>query len=234
MFNRMLDTLAVARGRLRELAARALHAEEEERKRIARELHDETLQTLAALLIRLRVAAGPSDSQRREELVEELREQVADAAESIRRIARGLRPPALDELGVVAAIEAHARTVADKANLSIEIDAEPLDGLLSPERELALYRILQEAISNVVRHARATRAWIRIRHEAGTVVAVVEDDGRGFPASEVMAGSSRGLGVFGMVERATSFGGHVAIESSPGAGARVRVEVPIQAQDQLG
>lgn len=230
VFNRMLDSLTAYRRGLRDIALRAIHAQEEERKRIARELHDDTLQTLAALSIRVGIARRASDSKAREKLLRKLRLEIVRAADGVRAIVQGLRPPALAELGVVAATKWHARTFAYTQGLSIEVDAEPLSGLLPPERELALYRILQEAISNVARHAQATKAWVRLRREGDRVVARVEDDGKGFPASEVMAGSSHGLGLFGIKERAAYAGGSVDIDSRPGAGTRVRVEIPIPAE----
>ncbi|HEX7049537.1 MAG TPA: sensor histidine kinase [Longimicrobiales bacterium] len=226
-FNAMLDGLAGYRERLREMAARALRAEEEERKRIARELHDETAQSLAALLIRLRLVRGAGEPERRDALLEEARAELSRTLEGIRRYARGLRPPALDELGLVPAIAAHARSVADATGLSISVDAPRLGGLLSPEAELALYRMTQEALSNVARHAEATEARITLQRVGHDVVVTIEDDGRGFAVDSVLRGRGRGLGLFGMRERAAYVGGEVDIESEPGRGTRVRIRIPI-------
>jgi two-component system sensor histidine kinase UhpB len=227
-FNGMLDTLATYRQRLRDVAARALNAEEEERKRIARELHDETAQLLAALLIRVRLARGADDPLARQKLFEEMRDQITVALEGVRRFARGLRPPALDELGLVVALESHARGLHESVGLAVEVDADPLDGLLTPQAELALYRIVQEALSNVIRHAAATHAHVRLTHADGVVTATVEDDGRGFPVRRVMSGSgNRGLGLFGMQERASYVGGQVEIQSREGHGTRVLATVPV-------
>ncbi len=225
-FNSMLDNLAVFRQRLRDIAARALEAEEEERKRIARELHDDTAQRLAALLLRIRVARSASDPAARDALLEEVRTELGATIEAVRRFARGLRPPALEELGLVPALEAHARRLEDSAGLRVQIEADPLEGLLSPQAELALYRIVQEALSNVARHAGAERALVRLTRMDGWVTATVEDDGRGFAVAEVMAHERRGLGLFGMQERAVYLGGRVEIDSRPGAGTRVRAEIP--------
>lgn len=226
LFNAMLDGLASYRQRLRQIAARALNAAEEERKRIARELHDETAQNLAALLVRIRVARATSDPGTRDELLEEIRRQITETLEGIRRYARGLRPPALDELGLIPAIESYARTLSEASGLTIQIDAAPLKGVLSPEAELALYRIVQEALSNVIRHAEATQARIRVERADGRVVAVIEDNGHGFDVAEALNGKHRGLGLFGMRERAAYVGGQVQIESKPGAGTRVSVQIP--------
>lgn len=230
-FNGMLDAGAAYRTRLREVAVRALGAAEEERKRVARELHDETAQMLAALLIRIRVLKSARDPDAAAAMLEEMRREVGVALEGVRRFARGLRPPSLDELGLVPAIESHARALSEITSLLIQVDAVPLEpGTLTPEAELAVYRIVQEALSNVVRHAHATRVALRVAHEGDTVRVEVTDDGHGFSPGEVMAGGG-GLGLFGMKERAAYLGGHVEVESRPGEGTRVRAEIPVSGMD---
>jgi two-component system sensor histidine kinase UhpB len=227
-FNGMLDAVGRYRERLRDVAARALGAAEEERKRIARELHDETAQMLAALLIRIRVVRAAKDPAAVGALLDEMRAEVGGALEGIRRFARGLRPPALDELGLVPAIEGHARTLQEISGLHITVHADGEVGSgLRPEAELATYRIVQEALSNVVRHARATRAAVRIAREPGRLVVTVDDDGRGFDPENAMSTDGGGLGLFGMNERAAYLGGRVRVESTPGAGTRVRAEIPL-------
>jgi two-component system, NarL family, sensor histidine kinase UhpB len=229
LFNAMLDGLDVYRQRLREVAAKALNAEEEERKRISRELHDDTAQRLAALLIRLRIARD-ADPAERDSTLEEVRREIAEVLEEIRRFARGLRPPALDELGLAAAVESYARNLSEATSLRVELETETLKGLLASEIELAVYRIVQEALSNVVRHAGATRAVVRLERADGRLIATVSDDGVGFPADEVLAGrSGHGLGLFGMQERAAYVGGTVSVRSGRDNGTTVRVEVPMAA-----
>lgn len=225
-FNGMLDSLAMYRRQLREMAARALNAEEEERKRIARELHDGTAQTLAALMIRLRLLRAAASDAERAAKIDEIRGEIAGALEDVRRFARGLRPPALDELGLVPAIESHARMMAAASGIEIDVDAESVGGLLLPEAELALYRIVQEAISNAVRHAAPSHVQVRVTRDDGFVTAVISDDGSGFDVVEVMSGRAAGLGLFGMKERATYVGGQVEIESTPGQGTRVVAAMP--------
>lgn len=226
-FNGMLDSLSLYRRQIREVAARALKASEEERKRIARELHDETAQTLAALLIRLRIARDKADPAERDALLDEVRKELGSALEGIRRYARGLRPPALDELGLVPAIASYARLLEDAGAPAISIDADPVGGLLSDEAELALYRIVQEALSNAARHAAADHVRIRIRRRPGEVRATVEDDGKGFDVADTIASHESGLGLFGMQERAAYVGGNVEITSNPGQGTCVVARVPI-------
>lgn len=225
-FNGMLDSLGMYRRRLREIAARALNAEEAERKRIARELHDETAQTLAALLIRLRLARDAADKESRDALLDDVKREISHALDGVRRFARGLRPPALDELGLVPAIESHIRMLQEASGLEITLDAEPIGGLLSAEAELALYRIVQEALSNAIRHAEAAHATVTIRRYDDHVAASIEDDGRGFSPEQTMAEPNGGLGLFGMKERAGYIGGRLEIHSRPGKGTRVEIEIP--------
>lgn len=225
-FNGMLDSLGMYRRRLREIAARALNAEEAERKRIARELHDETAQTLAALLVRLRLARDAAGKEARDALLDDVKREISDALDGIRRFARGLRPQALDELGIVPAIESHIRALQEATSLEIDLDAEPIGGLLSKEAELALYRIIQEALSNALRHAQASKVTVTIRRHPDHVAASVEDDGRGFSPQQAMAGPDGGLGLFGMKERAGYIGGRLEIHSQPGRGTRVEIEIP--------
>jgi two-component system sensor histidine kinase UhpB len=222
-FNMMLDSAGVYRTRLREVAARALRAQEEERMRIARELHDGIAQTLAALRLRLRVARAAEEAVRTEAL-EGISADLGTATEEIRRIAQGLRPPALDMLGLSPAIESHARSVAEVTGIAITTDIADTAGALSAESELALYRIVQEALSNVARHsgAASARVDLSVTHDAVTVV--ISDTGSGFVLDVAM--TRGGLGLFGMQERGAYLGGVVAIESEAGRGTQVRVTIP--------
>ena len=213
------------RKRLRDFGVGALRAAEDERHRIARELHDDTAQRLAAMLVRLRIAIREEEEGARNRMLEEIREDVLDTAESVRRIARGLRPPVLDEVGVVAAIRSHVEALRKAYGFEIEVEADEPERRLSADAELALYRIVQEALANVVRHAGAERARVRLGAADGHVIATVEDDGRGFRLEETTAPPS-GLGLVGMRERARNAGGRLEIDSEPGQGTRVRVELP--------
>lgn len=225
-FNSMLDSGTVYRHRLRDLAARAQAATEEERKRIARELHDGIAQSLAALRIRLRVARAMKDDAERSQLLEQISAEMGEAMEELRRIARGLRPPALDMLGLAPAIESHARNIADATGMVMELELEDLGHRLPPDAELALYRVVQEALSNVARHSGADTFRVRLGAADSRVFAHVEDNGRGFDVGATMSDNG-GLGLFGMQERAAYVGGTVEIESQPGAGVRVHVTVPL-------
>jgi len=227
-FNGSLDAAAQYRERLREVAARALTAAEEERKRIARELHDETAQLLAALLIRARVVRNAGDPAKVDALLDDMRTDIGAALDGVRRFARGLRPPALDELGLVPAIGEHVRSIAEIGEVDVRLEADEIPrGELAPEAELAVYRIVQEALSNVLRHADARTATVRVSREPGVLVVMVEDDGRGFDPVRVTACGPGGLGLFGMNERAGYLGGRVEVSSAPGTGTRVRAEIPL-------
>lgn len=227
--NGMLDRLADYRRRLREVAARALHAAEEERRRISLELHDDASQRLAAILMRLRIARSVADGEVKDVMLEEVRRELADTADGLRRYAQGLRPPALDELGLGAAIESHVRHVADGAVTAVDIRTEGVGRLESPEAELALYRIVQEAIANALRHSRARRIGVTVERSGGVVVATVTDDGTGFDVEPILttAAGAHGLGLFGMRERAEYVGGRVEIVSEPERGTTIRATVPV-------
>lgn len=229
--NAMLDGLAGYRRRLQDVAARALNAAEEERRRISLELHDDASQRLAAILLRLRAARTIDDPAEKDAVLEEVRRELAEAADGLRRYAQGLRPPALDELGLGAAIEAHVRQVADASPIPIEARTEDVGRLDSREAELALYRIVQEAISNALRHSRSRLIRVTVERADDAVAATVSDDGVGFDARRLLSGGEhekRGLGLFGMRERAAYVGGTVEVESEPGAGTTVRVRVPVR------
>lgn len=214
--------------RLRAFGAGALQAAEDERMRIARDLHDDTAQRLASLLVRLRVARGAADDEKRERFLDELHGEIMETADAVRRIARGLRPPSLEEVGLESAIRGLARSIREAHGLEVEVESLPAagEGRLRSDAELVLYRIVQEALSNVVRHAGATRARVRLEWSGERVLVVVEDDGRGFDAQGLGDSRGRGLGLLGMTERARYLGGRFGIESSDGRGTRLTVEVP--------
>lgn len=228
--NGMLERLSEYRARLRDVAARALRASEEERRRISLELHDDASQRLTAILVRLRIARGLDDPAVKDAMLEEVRRELAEAADGLRRYAQGLRPPSLDELGLSAAIESHVRHLAETTDVRIDVRADPVGRLGSPEAELALYRIVQEALSNALRHGRPDAIAVRLERKGAAVTAGVFDDGVGFDPDAMAAGQSsdRGLGLFGMRERAEYVGGRVEVASRPGDGTAVRVAVPTE------
>jgi signal transduction histidine kinase len=224
-FQRLLDVMTGDRRRLREVAARAIRAQETERARIARQLQEETAQSLAALLFHLRAARVTEDAEAHDAMLDEVRAALSETTDTVRRFARGLHPPALEELGVGAAVEAYAAALADPRGPRVEVRADDVRPLLGRERELSLFRILQEALANTVRHASASSVRVEIAVDGDVVRATVADDGRGFAVEETEAAHPC-LGLFGLRERALYAGGSARVESAPGRGTTVRVEMP--------
>jgi len=213
------------RKRMRDFSEGALRSVEEERQRIARELHDDTAQRLATLMLRVRLLAIEGDEGRRAQGLEELREQILEAAEGVKRIARGLRPPELEEVGLRSALQAHLRGLWEGAGFRVEVDMDPVENLLDLEGKLCLSRIIQESLSHALRHSGADGARVTVRASDGRVVALVQDEGRGFSAERISLDGG-GLGLVGMQERALMLGGRVLVDSTPGEGTRVRIELP--------
>ncbi|HUF76908.1 MAG TPA: PAS domain S-box protein [Longimicrobiales bacterium] len=217
--------------RLRNFSEGALQATEEERRRIARELHDDTAQRLATLILRVRRLAEERDHHKRSQLHEEIREELVDAAEGVKRMARGLRPPEIEELGLALAITAHVRSLREGAGFEVQAELDAVDHALSVTAKLALYRIVQEALSNARRYSGVDRARIRLFLEDGTVVAEVSDEGIGFTQSQALE-SGGGLGLVGMKERAAMVGGRLTIDGESGKGTKVTVTVPVGGREK--
>lgn len=219
-----------ARKRLQDFSEGAMRASEEERQRIARELHDDTAQRLATLMLRVRLLALESDPDAMGDRLEDLRAELLETAEGVKRIARGLRPPELEEVGLVTALRAHIRGLREATGFDIDASMEHVDHLLDSEAKLAIYRIVQEALSNVIRHAGTSEARLVVGQDTGSVVAEVRDEGRGFSEDRVGIRGG-GLGLVGMHERAVMIGGRVTIGSTPGEGTSVQISVPVTAPE---
>ncbi len=222
---RAATAVALSQRVSRDTVRRVVEAQEQERARLARELHDETGQALTSILLGLKSledrAGGESDA----DAVAELRELVVSTLQGVRRLAVELRPAALDDFGLVPAVERLRDIVSEQSGISVDVQSELGDSRLTPEVETALYRIAQEAFTNVVKHADASRVTVRFVRGEGTVSLVVHDDGAGFEQAEVRDGS---LGLVGMRERVALLGGRLTIESSEGAGTLLRAEVPVR------
>jgi PAS domain S-box-containing protein len=222
--------LAVQRHRAdvtqRQLLARLITAQEEERHRVSRDLHDQAGQTLSALLVGLRAVDDAPSLEDVRPLVQRLRELAGEATRDVGRIARGLRPSVLDDLGLVAAIERLAEDVHAAGGPTVRFRGA-LTERLAPAIETTLYRIVQEAITNVLRHARATTATVALTLAAASIRITVQDDGIGFDVAASLANARRtALGLAGMRERAALAGGTVTLDSEPGTGTTVTVELP--------
>ena len=227
--NTMLDVLHEHRGLLQKMSEQVLAAQEDERKRIARELHDETAQSLTTLLIRLKILErGRTVSDMRSQ-IDEIRELTAQTLEAVRKLAVELRPATLDDLGLLAALEAYTESYRSRMPVRVSFNAQGFDDRedrLPPQVELVLYRVVQEALTNVAKHASAGRVNVELVRQPEQVIAIVDDDGQGFNVEDMMRSRERGLGLFGMQERLTLVGGHLSIDSQPGGGTRIGARVP--------
>jgi signal transduction histidine kinase len=204
----------------RDAVRRVVEAQELERTRLARELHDETGQALASILLSLKPLEQSADA----EAVAAVRALVVSTLQDVRRLAVELRPSALDDFGLVPAVERLADTFREQSGLSVDLAAHLGDERLSREAETTLYRVIQEALTNVTKHADASRVSILLQRKDRAVLAVVEDDGAGFEPAETRADA---LGLAGMRERVLLVGGRLLVESSPGGGTTLVAEVPV-------
>jgi signal transduction histidine kinase len=206
----------------RDALQRAVEGQELERRRLARELHDETGQALTSILLGLR-ALEEAKNDDLGAAVGKLREQVVQTLQDVRRLAVELRPTALDDFGLAAALERLSSSFAEQTGIAVELESGLSDERLPSDVETALYRIVQEALTNVVKHAQAEHVSIVLRRNEGAVTAVIEDDGGGLPRD----GGEGGLGLVGMRERVALVSGQLEIESAEGTGTTLVVEVPV-------
>jgi len=229
--SRLLDELRAKEQMRLQLLDKVISAQEDERKRVARELHDETSQSLTSLLVGLKVLGSMVDLPEVREKAAELRALGGEILRDVHDLAFQLRPSLLDSLGLAAAVQRLGEDYAEKLGIHIDCHAVGFEGRrLPPGTETALYRIVQEALTNVAKHAEAKNVSVILREGEASVLAVVEDDGKGFPVAEVMgsAAKDKRLGLFGMEERAALVAGKLTIESTPGEGTTVFVEVPFE------
>lgn len=225
--NEMLDRLSLQQAQAVALSSAIIRAQEEERKRIARDLHDQTAQALTSLLLRLSALESSSDPAVRG-ATRELLALTSETLEEVRRMALELRPALLDDLGLVPALASIAEQYQRRLGIPVTFRADRLSGRLGAEVELVLYRIAQEALTNAAKHAGARQVWMDLTLRDGLASLQVDDDGCGFDPQGVLAERERGLGLFGMQERAALVGGALRLESRPGGGSRVAVEVSTQ------
>jgi signal transduction histidine kinase len=217
------------RERVREqLLRKVISAQEDERKRIARELHDETSQTLAALGMGVDAALATGAPAATTQRLADVRRLVDRMHQELHRMIVNLRPSVLDDLGLAAAIQWFAERHLNGAGVGVRCELTDLDVRLPPEVETALFRAVQEAIVNIARHAHAESVLIQGAVDQGTVTIEIEDDGVGFEPQQVGStpGSLRGVGLLGMRERIEILGGSMQLDSEPGGGTRVVMSVP--------
>jgi PAS domain S-box-containing protein len=212
------------------LLDQVISGREEEQRRIARELHDETGQSLTSLLVGLRSLEGASDLEATHEQIAELRRLTARTLDEVHRLARGLRPAVLDELGLVPAVEQLALDYVQTLGFPVDVSAVGF-GLtrLPPTVETTVYRVVQEALTNTAKHAGARTASVVLQQRRDVAQAIVSDDGCGFDVDTALRAPAAWahLGLHGMRERAALLGGTVTIESTPGEGTTIYVRIPI-------
>jgi len=227
---RSLEQMARTRTQLRQLTGQIVQAQEEERRRIARELHDEMGQALMVLKLNLAVleSALPDQATALHEQLGDSHALLESTMEEIRELALELRPAALDDLGLVPALRGYVDRFIKRTGLDVTSDLDATIGRLPERMETALYRIIQEAMTNIVRHAAARHVQVTLRTDGDEVYACVADDGRGFdPAQRLKAAVTEGrMGLLGIQERAALLLGRVKITAAPGEGTRIEIWLP--------
>jgi two-component system sensor histidine kinase UhpB len=236
--NTMLGRLAVHtrmiekhRARLRELSGRVLIAQEDERKRIARELHDDTSGALARVLLNIEMCEEliPAEPPELRDKIQHTRLIAEQALETIHKLIFDLRPTLLDDLGLVAAMRWYAKQNLEAAHIQLQFQAEPNFGRAAPAVETALFRIAQEAVTNIIRHSGARHAQIQLARNESRWSLVVQDDGHGFDATQTRdQDDAHRWGLFGAQERVQLLGGALTVGSRVGAGTVLKVEIPIE------
>lgn len=220
--------LAKSREDLEALSRRLVEVQEAERQSISRELHDEVGQTLGALLVdvgQLSNLVGPSDTLVKEQIAR-IKAAAESSVRSIRDMALLLRPPMLDDLGLIPALEWQARETSRRSDMEVEVHAEALPDNLPDKVRIGIYRLVQEALQNAARHAHAQNANVAVKGEADKVEIEISDNGIGF-----QPGRTRGMGILGMEERVRQLGGTIELRSAPGKGTTVHVVLPLDGKD---
>ncbi len=210
------------------LLAKVITAQEEERKRISRELHDETSQALTSMMVSLKLLESEAAYCAVSDRLNEMRGTVAQTLEEVHRLARELRPSVLDDIGLVAALERYIKDYKITYGIEVDFHAGGFQGRrVPPPLEVALYRIIQEALTNAAKYARTATASVLLDWRDDCVSAIVEDNGIGISLEGVQIQSGQGLGIFGMQERAALLGGTFKIESQPAVGTTIYVKIPV-------
>jgi two-component system, NarL family, sensor histidine kinase UhpB len=224
--NGMLDTVERYRAQLHSLSMQVVNAQEEERKRIARELHDDTAQVLTAQLLRLKTMEA-TGTQLDPDNLGQLIDMTAEALEDVRHMAHELRPPSIDDLGLHASVESLTAQFRERFNIPIRYRSEGSKRRFPSGIEIAMYRIVQEALTNVAKHANADSVTVEIGNDERFIWARVQDLGIGFDPLSVDRKDGSGLGLFGMQERTALFSGKLRIDAAPGRGTTVSVRIPL-------
>jgi signal transduction histidine kinase len=225
---RRYEALARSRLELEGLSARLVEAQEQERRSISRELHDEVGQSLGALLVEVGQLGKlvPPEDRATQAQIAQIKSVAESAVKSIRDIALLLRPPMLDDLGLVPALEWQAREISRRSDMEVEVHSENVSQTLGDETKVTVYRLVQEALNNAATHASAKNAKVTIAQNSEKITVEIIDDGHGFDPRR-----QRGMGILGMEERVRRLGGTLTIESALGKGATVEAELPLHRAD---
>jgi two-component system sensor histidine kinase UhpB len=231
--NTMLDEVERYEEQVRALSGRLIYAQEDERQRIARELHDDTGQVLTLLLIRLKLLETQPGAEAIAAQLGELRGIVTGALDQVRRLALNLRPPTIDQLGLYPSLRSLVTTFTESTSIEVNLRLPRARVTLAPERTLAVYRVVQEALTNVAKHAIARHVTITVNADVDELRVQIVDDGRGFVPDALMSRTRQrhaggpGVGLFGMEERARLAGGSLRVRSAPGRGTAVTLRAPL-------
>jgi two-component system sensor histidine kinase UhpB len=231
--NSMLNSMERQRKRA---AASVIKAQEEERKRIARELHDETSQSLTGLVIGIRMVEEivPDSQPEIKERLTNISDLAHQTLNEVHTMAVRLRPSVLDDLGLSAALRSYVKEFSQNTNIAVDLQMIGMTERLTPELETVLYRVVQEALTNVARHAKADSCRITLQRKDSKVQGVISDNGRGFDSEMMMmSDNGRGLGLHGMKERIELVGGNLEFDSTPDEGATIHVEVPVISKEGI-
>jgi len=212
---------------LERLSARLVDAQEDERRRLARELHDEVGQALTAVKMDIGIALRAENRARATDALEEASEITETALRGVRDLSQLLHPSMLDDFGLPTTLRTYLRNFSHRTGIRAQL-AESIEARLLPAIEVCAYRIVQEAFNNIVQHSGATACTVMLRAASGTLWLTIDDNGRGFGPTPQPPDARPGIGLIGMRERAQALGGTFAVESAPGGGTRISVGLPLQ------
>ncbi|MHB8858145.1 MAG: sensor histidine kinase [Thermoleophilia bacterium] len=232
--NSMLNSMEKQR---KKAAASVIKAQEEERKRIARELHDETSQSLTGLVIGIRMVQEivPETMPELTERLENINDLAHATLNEVHTMAVRLRPSVLDDLGLAAALRSYAKEFSENTGIAVDMQLLGMSQRLLPELETVLYRVVQEALTNVARHSEASQCMVTLRRKDNMIKGTIRDNGQGFDSQKVMMSDEkgRGLGLHGMKERIELVGGSLEFDSRPQDGTTIFIEVPLQSKEGI-